>query len=318
MEIRPLTPADHPAAARLAAAGYRRLRDTSHALPDRWAEPTQFEGELARLVAEGSAWAAIRRGSLIGHMGAFETDWGAGPLSWTPEWAWSVAVARDDDGAARRTAIHDLYETAAERWTAFGARSHWISIYADDPDAADAFTWLGFGHHVVNAIRDLGQLDPRPGIGVRRASVADTTALQDLEDGLRDHLTRPPTLLPLAPARSAEEQRRRIEDPGRAVLLADVDGRVVGHLLVGPVADDVATIVQDARTASITGAFVRAEHRRTGVAQTLLASAIEWARSEGYERLGVDFESANTLASRFWLRQFTPVTFAMVRRLPAP
>ena len=317
MEIRPLTPTDHPAAARLAASGYRRLRGASPALPDRWAEPTQFEAELARLVAQGSAWAAIRRGRLIGHMGAFETDWGAGPLSWTPEWAWSVGVARDD-GAARRTAIHDLYATAAEGWTAFGARSHWISIYADDRDAADAFTWLGFGHHVVNAIRDLAPLDPRPGIRVRPASVADTTVLQELEDGLRDHLTRPPTLLPLAPARSAEEQRRRIEDPGRAVLLADVGGRVAGHLLVGPVADDVATIVQDPRTASITGAFVRAEDRRTGVAETLLAAAIEWARSGGYERLGVDFESANTLASRFWLRHFTPVTFAMVRRLPAP
>ena len=152
-------------------------------------------------------------------------------------------------------------------------------------------------------------------MAVRRGTVDDAAVLLELEDGLRDHLTRPPTLLPLAPGRSIDDHRRRLEDATRAVLLADVDGATVGYLLVGPVADDVAAIVQDPGTASISGAFVRAAHRRHGVAETLLSAGIAWATDEGYERIGVDFESANLLASRFWLRHFSPVTYALVRRL---
>jgi hypothetical protein len=31
----------------------------------------------------------------------------------------------------------------------------------------------------------------------------------------------------------------------------------------------------------------------------------------------VDFETANLLATRFWTRYFQPVTYSLVRRLPA-
>lgn len=317
MEIRPLTLDDHPAAATIIADRITRLRGSVPALPPRWSEPAELVTVLNGLGARAPAWAAVRDGRLIGHLGGYVTDWGFGPLSWTSEWAWAAADAGEDP-VARRAIIHDLYTAAAERWTAAGARAHWLSVLADDRDAVEALTWLGFGHQVVNAIRDLAAVAPRPGIAVRSATAADVGTLRDLEDGLREHLTQSPTLLPPSPARSEEDQRRRIEDPRRAVLLAEIDGRVVGHLLVGRVADDVAAVVQDPGTASITGAFVRPEHRRSGVAESLLAAAVDWARDDGYERLGVDFESANTLASRFWLRHFEPVTFAMVRRLAEP
>ena len=244
------------------------------------------------------------------------TDWGFGPLSWTPEFAWGMANP-DGEPSTRRAAIHDLYAVAAEHWTASGARAHWVSVLADDREAVEAFTWLGFGHQVVNAVRDWRRSSLDPASPCEPRSTADVVVLQRA----RGRCRAPPAIadvLPLAPARSVEEQRRRIEDSGRAVLLTEAEGQVIGHLLVGPVADDVAAIVQDPGTASITGAFVLPERRRSGVAETLLAAAVDWARENGYERIGVDFESANTLASRCWLRYFTPVTFAMVRRLAGP
>jgi GNAT superfamily N-acetyltransferase len=314
MEIRPLTPDDHPAAAGIVADGVTRLRGTAPALPARWTEPAEIVAALGGHAARAPSWGAVHEGGLVGHLGGSVVDWGFGPLSWSPEWGWAVARL-EGAPATRRTAIHDLYTVAAERWTAAGARAHWLSVLADDRGAVEAFTWLGFGHQVVNAIRDLAPIEPGHGLAVRAATAADVGILQELEDRLREHLTQSPTLLPPTPARSPEDQRRRIEDPAGAVLLAITDGREVGYMLVGPVADDVAAIVQDPGTASISGAFVRPEWRRSGVAETLLAAAIEWARRNGYERLGVDFESANMLASRFWLRHFAPVTYAMVRRL---
>jgi GNAT superfamily N-acetyltransferase len=86
-------------------------------------------------------------------------------------------------------------------------------------------------------------------------------------------------------------------------------------MLVGPASEDAARIVRDERTASISGAFVRPEHRRAGVADALLDAAVSWARDGGYERLAVDFETANLLATRFWTRHFRPVTYSLCRRL---
>jgi hypothetical protein len=39
------------------------------------------------------------------------------------------------------------------------------------------------------------------------------------------------------------------------------------------------------------------------------------ARSAGFERLAVDFETANLPARRFWLRSFTPVCLSFERHL---
>ena len=76
-----------------------------------------------------------------------------------------------------------------------------------------------------------------------------------------------------------------------------------------------ATVVRDAGTASITGAFTVADRRAEGIAGALLDAAVGWARSEGYARCAVDHDSANVEAARFWRRHFTPVAYSLTRRL---
>jgi GNAT superfamily N-acetyltransferase len=120
--------------------------------------------------------------------------------------------------------------------------------------------------------------------------------------------------IPNAPA--LEIQRRRIADPEGAVFVATVDDRPVAFLRIGPSADDVATIVRDRGTASITNAFTEPGLRGGGIASALLAEAVDWAREAGYVRCAVDHEAANGAASRFWARHATPVAISLARRLP--
>ena len=122
-------------------------RTPAPALPARWADDGAFEPDLGRLAERRPIWAASDGGRLVGHLGGFETDWGFGPLTWTPEWAWS-AEPDDADPAARQRLIQDLYAAAADRWAVAGVRAHWLSVYADDPVAVEAFGWLGFGRKV--------------------------------------------------------------------------------------------------------------------------------------------------------------------------
>ena len=136
-----------------------------------------------------------------------------------------------------------------------------------------------------------------------------------LEDGLRDHLLASPILLTLAPADPRETHLADLTDVRQRILIAEVGGEPVAYLRIGPHSDDVTELLQDEGTAAITGAYTVPGWRSTGVAASLLEAAIDWARSSGYERCGVDFESANLEGSRFWFEHFQPVSVAFVRRL---
>ena len=57
------------------------------------------------------------------------------------------------------------------------------------------------------------------------------------------------------------------------------------------------------------------EHRGRGVYKKLLNYAINTLKTEGYTRLGVDFESINPSGSGFWLKYFNAYTNSVVRRI---
>lgn len=312
MQIVPFEPMHHEAAAALAAAAFRAGRRRNPLLPARWEQATTYLPELDAIQRHGSGVALVDGGRLRGYLVAFEVTRGDRRWTFTPEWAWAAS------GRGRTGVIQDLYAAAADRWVADGTRTQHVSVHASDRVGLGAWSWLGFGHEVMDGIRDLTPIPTAAtGVRVRRARRSDAARLGDLEEGLRQHLAGTPVFFSLGAARTLEEQRRRIGRADAAVLLAEVGGEIVGHLLVGPSSDDAATVIRDERTASIVGAFVRVEHRRAGVAETMLATAVAWARDGGYERIAVDFETANLLATRFWTRYFRPVTYSLVRRLPA-
>ena len=57
------------------------------------------------------------------------------------------------------------------------------------------------------------------------------------------------------------------------------------------------------------------EHRGRGVYKNLLNYVINTLKTEGYARLGVDFESINPSGSGFWLKSFHAYTNGVVRRI---
>ena len=84
---------------------------------------------------------------------------------------------------------------------------------------------------------------------------------------------------------------------------------------LGPASEDASHIIRDVKTTSITGAFTQERARGGGIATALLNRSLAWARAKGYERCAVDFEPMNPLATRFWLRYFQPVCYAVVRHI---
>ena len=139
--------------------------------------------------------------------------------------------------------------------------------------------------------------------------------MAELDAGLRRHLEASPIFLRLGP-----RPRRRSHAPARRPghrrrFVAERDGRAVAFLRIGPCATDVATIVRDPGTASVTAAFTRVRSCAAAevASQPADAAAVDWAREAGYARWAVDHESANGEAARFWARHATPVAMSMSR-----
>jgi GNAT superfamily N-acetyltransferase len=311
----PLAAPHVPAAAALVTAGVARLRARVPVLPPAWADAAVVGRVLRALADRGNGLALLADdGALLGFQAATLIDGHGGRWAYTPDIAHATASILDTDRAVER-----LYARLAERWVMEACVEHVVTVLADDAASLAAFGRLGFAPHVVDLVRDLGPVDgaalPEGG-HVRRAVPGDAPALGELHAGLVGHLRAAPVFLRLPNAPALEMQRRRIADPAGAMFVATVDDRPVAFLRIGPSADDVATIVRDKGTASISNAYTVPELRGTGIGSALLAEAVAWARGARYVRCAVDHEAANGEASRFWSRHATPVAVSLARRLP--
>lgn len=309
-----LEPAHAPAAAALVAARARSLRDTVPPLPASWTDEEAIAPLVNALAVHGTGAAALSGGRLVGFLAATLIDGHGGRWAYAPD----IGHAAAGDDAAR--IVEALYAHLAGGWVREAILEHVITALVDDVATIGTLARLGFGQTVVDLVRDLSPVEGGvtvPGVVIRRAGPDDTAAIVDLDHGLRRHLASSPTFLRMGPARHADLQRRTLADPATATLIAELDGRALAMLRIGPSATDVATIVRDPGTASITAAFTVADRRGDGIATGLLHAAIAWARDAGYVRAAVDHESANGEAFRFWSRHFTPVAISLTRRLPA-
>lgn len=312
MTLVPFTAAHVLPAAGLVVEGVARLRRRVPALPAAWESPVTVAKALAGLAERGTGLVAVDDDEVVAFQLSLALDGRGGRWSFTPD----IAHAAPPDPAARLRSR--LYADLADGWVRSACAEHVVAVLADDLATLDAYARLGFGWYVVDLVADLRPIAAAAlpdGVSIRRGGPADAPALMDLDAALRRHLEASPVFLRLAGQPALEVHRRRLEDPATATFLAEREGAPVAFLRIGPSATDVAMIVRDPGTASVTGAYTRPDVRGLDVGSHLLGAAVDWAAAEGYARWAVDHESANLEATRFWLRHATPVIISMSRRM---
>jgi GNAT superfamily N-acetyltransferase len=190
-----------------------------------------------------------------------------------------------------------------------------ITFLAYDHTVLEAWHWLGFGLMVVDAMRDLA---PVPGatadIAVRRAGSQDVPVVMAFEEALHQHLAAAPIFLH-EENHPQEYHERWLADPANVLWLAYHGNEAVGCMGLGPANPEACYLINDARTASILTAYTKEELRNGGIGSALLNQTLTWARTAGYERCAVDFESHNIPGARFWLRHFQPVCYSLIRHV---
>lgn len=208
-----------------------------------------------------------------------------------------------------------MYRAAAAKWVKAGASSHGICLYAHNEEVQRQFYRYGFGLRCMDAIRDMEVIEDAASTcpyDIRMVNKSENALLRELRRMLTAHLGQSPCFMHSSQERT-EAILTMVEDRSTYVFACFKDGSPVAFLEVG---DDGETFASETHgVKNICGAFCLPEYRGNGIVQCLINIAISTMKSEGYTRLGVDFESINPNAYSFWLKYFTPYTHGVVRRI---
>jgi len=136
---------------------------------------------------------------------------------------------------------------------------------------------------------------------VRPATRADVDAVMDLWRELSRH--QEPWRV-FAPRSEMEADVRRsyeraLTDPGSLVLVAEVEGRIVGTAFGHPV---VPSSVSDEPAIELAGVVVSAGERKAGVGRALVDGIARFARDQGIGRIVIKTFARNEGALEFWRR----------------
>lgn len=313
MRFEPLRNDHIEGAVRLAHAAYQReCRHVPALVTDGAAD--LLRSSIVALVDQGHGVAAMDGDRLVGYLGfhgPYEGFFGTGTGCFSP--LNGIAVEGDD----QKRLVSLLFQHAAESLTARGADTFAISTYLHDEDIGMGLALNGFGIRTTDAIRMIDPpIDMRPTsrVDYREIAWGNAAPLLPLLNGLVRHLRRSPTFV-AADEFTPESFTAWLESRRNRFFVAWDDDEAIGYLEVTDDGENVLTTAPDIR--NICGAFLAENHRGTGVYHNLLALTLATLREEGVRRIGVDFETMNPTALRFWTKHFDRYTASYARRIDA-
>jgi len=299
-------------AAALFCAQFARLRRAVPDLPDHYADPEGVIPLISKLYDRAPGVAALEDGTLVGYLIGVNVPAFKSPHAgiYCPEWA---------HGASRRNrgqVYREMYGAIAEGWVHDGGIMHCMTHLANDTEAIQAFGMLGFGTMTVDAILGTLAKSPRAPVGIEIAPIRPdgVEGIMPLSLGLEDHLRMSPSFMHVLEHRESDYYRAFLSGKGKSIWVASYRNRPISYIKCEPsIGGNACQVVRDPGVIAITGAYTEPSFRNRGVATAILQRLLEQARREGYSGCSVDFESANPVASDFWLRYFRPVCFSMMR-----
>ncbi|MHB8070877.1 MAG: GNAT family N-acetyltransferase [Candidatus Cryosericum sp.] len=291
----------------LAKQNYKEERGFVTALPQ-----IDLMPDLIEFADNNMGVAAFENCEMVGFMcaySAFDNAFGTTGVKGT----WSPLHAHAAVGD-REKIYKRLYQAAAEKWVAAGAASHAITLYAHERDALDSFFTYGFGLRCVDAIRSINDVgmsteDKYRFTELDRNNAGEVTGLRNL---LINHLGESPCFLRY-PQMSESESIDRGNHRDSRIFTMNENDNLIAFIEIMVSGENFVCDAPDMM--NICGAYLMPEYRGNGTYDNLLRFLMNCLNTEGYTRLGVDFESFNPTAWGFWLKHFAPYTHSVVRRI---
>jgi len=209
-----------------------------------------------------------------------------------------------------------LYQKAAEKWYRKDLLSHAVTIYTHSSDVLNSFFYNGFGMRCIDAISSLDNkklnFNNSLDADYNEIDFDELDKVQPLKNKLIKHLADSPTFLiykKYGLKKFVEQSKKR----GSRFFTVDIDNETAGYIEIMARGENFSTTAED--MTNICGAYLQERFRGEDYFQNLLYFMFEKLKREGYKRCGVDFESFNPLAYRFWTKYFEPYTHTLTRRI---
>lgn len=136
--------------------------------------------------------------------------------------------------------------------------------------------------------------------------------LLPLKNNLISHMCSSPIFMSCRKFDLKKFKSQSVERKSR-FFIASCEGKVIGYIETTESGENFTC--DDHGTINICGAYLSLEYRGKGIFDLLLLFVFEKFRQSSYKRCGVDFESINPTANKFWTKHFIPYTYSMVRRI---
>ncbi|WP_234117413.1 GNAT family N-acetyltransferase [Clostridium hydrogenum] len=255
---------------------------------------------------------AIEDEKLVGYLmfwGGFEGQFGNVKGSFSPLFGSAFA------GRNRQKTASLLFENLSKIMIQDGIFSFAICKYAHDKEIAESLIFNGFGIRCSDAIRDLSNVDELKmdsGCRYKEVSYQKANILLNLKNGLVKHMNDSPIYF-LSEQFTDEKFAELCEKRKSRFFVAYADDRPIGYIEVEEAAETF--ISEDSEVLNICGMYVERKYRNSSVAKELLMYTMKRLANEGVRYLGVDCETLNPTALRFWSKYFECYTYSFVRRV---
>jgi len=309
-QIVPFT-ADHlKAAVGLFVGDYRHEQRESPLLPSRTIDNTERICDSIRPLLKNAGVAVLQDGEVIAFMvSGYRFPFKGQEAMLVPEYC-HASILPDKDELNQI-----MYMRLADEWARNHIHLHMMGHFAHDTVLRESLYQLGFGPIIAEALRDLSGIS-----GVRTAGVVQETDIEKLVDiNVEDDRYYRDSPVFLVKEVSTDKSRAALESSmrqGDAYFVLYENDEVQGYLAVGESASgarEEGFLLRGTCTSEVKRAFLRPHLRRTGIGKALLQRALDWSAAHGYERLFVEYETANYFGGNSWRRHFVPYVYYSMR-----
>lgn len=291
----------------IAKANYYEEREYVTSLPEIASIPA-----LEYFAGNGLGVAALEDNRLIGFLCCYE-PWD-NAFDSTAKGTFSPIHAHGAIKENRQMIYKRMYQYAAEKWVKHKITYHGIAHYAHDTESLDAFFTYGFGLRCMDAIRPMCEIDCQlyEGLIFEELTKTEVYQVRELRKLQSEHMGYSPCFM-YSSEEEFESWLKRAEGRDSRVFVAKERDKVIAFVEITNTGENFVTEYN--MMSNICGAYCLPEYRGKEIYQNLLNYTIRKLQGEGYELLGVDFESFNPTAYGFWLKYFTGYTKSVVRRI---
>jgi len=141
---------------------------------------------------------------------------------------------------------------------------------------------------------------------------SNTSCLLALKNDLVRHLRKSPTYFPNN--EFTEESFSAMCNRRQSRFFAALNkSEIIGYIEI--MKEGETFIADEPDMLNICGAYLKENYRGKNIFQSLLSFVLKTMKDDGIKRLGVDCETINPTALRFWGKYFDSYTYSFIRRI---